>query len=29
MKAMKNNLVTKDIKLITNDDMDVHASGHG
>lgn len=29
MAAMLNNLVTKWITLITNNDMDVHASGHG
>jgi len=26
---MINNLVFKDINLVTNDDIDVHASGHG
>lgn len=29
MASMKNNLVSKDIKLITNDSMDIHTSGHG
>ncbi len=29
MMTMKNNLVNKQINLITNDDMDVHASWHG
>lgn len=29
MSEMLNNLVVKDVRLITNDDMDVHASWHG
>jgi ribonuclease J len=29
MDDMLNNLVVKDINLITSDDMDIHASGHG
>ena len=29
MEKMLNDLIVQDIKLITKDDMDVHASGHG
>jgi len=29
MDKMINNLVMKDVNLITNDDIDIHASGHG
>lgn len=29
MQTLRNNLVIKEINLITNDNMDIHASGHG
>jgi len=29
MDEMLNNLVMRNVRLITNDDMDIHASGHG
>lgn len=29
MDSMLDNLVMKDINLITSEDMDIHASGHG